>query len=149
MLARLLLGPAIDKIGYTKSIIVLSLLAGGTSLLGIVFGEQGAILFAIAGIGVGPIYPTVMALLAKRYKRGTGTAITFTVSLMGVASVLGNLFTGWIIEFVSEVSYPIVAESHILGLHAGYGFLALSALLCAICGIALYLFLKKKNEVIH
>ncbi|MNW04393.1 hypothetical protein D3C71_2004750 [compost metagenome] len=67
--ARLFLGPVTDKIGYTLSIIILSAFSGLSSLIAIGLGEQGAIWFAIAGIGIAPIYPTVMAMLAKRYPR--------------------------------------------------------------------------------
>jgi len=95
-------------------------------------GEEGAILLAIAGIGIAPIYPTVMALVAKRYARGTDTAITFTVTLMGIGSVIGNLLIGYIIDY---------------GLVAGYGFIAILAIICSACSIVLYGVLRKRNEV--
>lgn len=66
MLARLLLGPVTDRLGYTFSIIIFSAFAGITSMLPIFLGDSFAILFAIAGFGIGPIYPTMMALLAKK-----------------------------------------------------------------------------------
>lgn len=45
------------------------------------------------------IYPTVMAFIAKRYPNESDTAITFTVTLMGVGSVIGNYLIGGVIEW--------------------------------------------------
>ena len=145
MLARLFLGPLTDKIGYTLSIMIFAAFSGICSVTGILIGENGAVLFALAGIGIAPIYPTVMALLAKRYPNGTGTAITFTVTLMGIASVIGNLIIGFIIDMVNKF---IDSNSGILGQQAGYFFIGLLSIFCSCCCILLYLYLRKKNEVI-
>jgi MFS family permease len=148
MFARLLLGPITDKIGYTLSIMIFSAFSGICSLAAIIIGEKGAILFAIAGFGIAPIYPTVMALLATRYPKGTGTAITFTVTLMGIASVIGNLLIGFIIDWVGQMfTKHGEAENVVIGLQAGYGFIAILALLCSACSIILYVILRKEKEV--
>ena len=149
MLARLFLGAVTDKIGFTLSIIIASAFSGLCSLAAILTGEKGAILFAISGVGIALIYPTVMALLAKRYPKGTGTAITFTVTLMGIASVIGNLLIGFIIDIVSRMfKGENEAVNEILGMQAGYGFIAVLSLICSICSLVLYMILKKKNELI-
>jgi len=146
MLSRLLLGPLTDKIGFTKSIMFFSAFSGICSFAAILIGEKGAILFAISGIGIALIYPTVMALLAKRYPNGTGTAITFTVTLMGIASVIGNFMIGFIIDFVANLFSN--AESELIGLQAGYGFIALLALLCSGSCYILYQILHRRNELV-
>jgi len=143
MFARLLLGAVTDRIGFTLSIMIFSAFSGICSFAAILIGEKGAILFAVSGIGIALIYPTVMALLAKRYPKGTGTAITFTVTLMGIASVVGNFLIGFIIDFVNGLF-----KSEILGLQAGYGFIAAMALLCSICCYILYVLLRKRNELV-
>jgi MFS family permease len=149
MLSRLLFGPVTDKIGYTRSVMIASAFSGICSLAAIAIGERGAVLFAVAGVGIAPIYPTVMALLAKRYPNGTGTAITFTVTLMGIASVAGNLFIGYMIDFVRRLaSRQGAAESQLIGLQAGYAVIAILALLCSACCVALYVILRKRNEVV-
>ncbi|WP_342043270.1 MFS transporter [Bacillus sp. OTU2372] len=149
MLARLFLGAVTDKIGFTLSIIIASAFSGICSLAAILTGEKGAMLFAISGVGIALIYPTVMALLAKRYPKGTGAAITFTVTLMGIASVIGNLLIGFIIDLVSKMfKSENGGVNVILGLQAGYGFIAVLALICSGCSIVLYMILKKKNELI-
>ncbi len=150
MAARLLLGPITDKIGYTLSIILMAAFSGICSLAAILAGEPGAILFAVAGIGIAPIYPTVMAILAKRYPRGTETAITFTVTLMGIACVIGNLLIGVIIDGSQKLfgAGKEARESLTLGLQFGYGFIALLALLCSVSCIYLYVYLRRRNELV-
>ncbi|MDC3417370.1 MFS transporter [Aquibacillus salsiterrae] len=149
MFARLLLGPVTDKFGYTKSVIIFSGLAGISSLAAISIGEEAAILFAIAGIWVAPIYPTMMALLAKRYAKGTDSAITFTVSLIGIGSIVGNLLIGYIIELFSNWFNNVETGKNIaIGMQAGYSFIALNALLCAGFSLIIFILLKKENSVI-
>jgi fucose permease len=144
MLARLFLGSVTDKIGFTLSIMIFSAFSGLCSLAAILIGEKGAFLFAVSGIGIALIYPTVMALLAKRYPNGTGTAITFTVTLMGIASVIGNFLIGFIIDVVTAM----FNQNELLGLQAGYGFIAILALICSVCCFILYMILNKKNQLI-
>jgi MFS family permease len=89
-----------------------------------------------------------MALLATRYPKGTGTAITFTVTLMGIASVIGNLLIGFIIDWVGKIfTKHGEAENLVIGLQVGYGFIAILALLCIACCIILYVILRKEKEV--
>lgn len=146
--SRLLLGPVTDKIGFTLSIILFSGFSGVCTLLALFGGEPLAFLFAAAGIGIAPIYPTVMALIAKRYPRGSDTAITFIVTLMGIGSVIGNYAIGAII---SGVKYGFGAETGtglLRGLQAGYGFIGVCALVCAGTGCMLYRHLKARRELL-
>lgn len=149
MLARLMLGPVTDRIGYTLSVLIFALLSGVCSLAGIWSGEQGAFLLALAGIGIAPIYPTVMAILAKRYARGSDTAITFTVTFMGICVVLGNLVIGTLIDTVRTLAERQGAvDSQLLGLQAGYAVIALTALLCALFTWWLYRHMKQQGELV-
>ena len=143
-LSRLFAGPITDKIGYTLSTMLFSAFSGACSLAAVFIGEMGAILFAIAGIGIAPIYPTVMALLAKRYAKGVGTAITFTVTLLGIASVIGNLLIGVIIDFVNSF-FGNSLENELIGLQAGYIFIAMMAILCSFCCVFLYKILRAQS----
>jgi DHA1 family purine base/nucleoside efflux pump-like MFS transporter len=146
--ARLLLGPVTDKIGFNLSLIIFAAVSAVCTFIAILGGESAAFLFAAAGIGIAPIYPTVMAFIAKRYPRGSDTAITFTVTLMGIGSVIGNYLIGTIMKVVRN-SYGADTELGLLrGLQAGYGFIGLCALICAISGCFLYRYLKARNELI-
>ncbi|MBT2759756.1 MFS transporter [Paenibacillus sp. ISL-20] len=146
--ARLLLGPITDRIGFTLSIIILSALTGVCTFVAIFGGESYAFLFAAAGIGIAPIYPTVMALIAKRYPNESDTAITFIVTMMGVGSVIGNYAIGAITNGFKQM-YGSGTELGLLrGLQAGYGFIGLCAILCSLFGIILYRYLKVRKQLV-
>lgn len=149
MLARLFLGPITDKIGFALSIMIFSGFSGICTLAAILIGEKGAILYAISGIGIAIVYPTIMALLAKRYPKKTGTAITFTVTLMGIASVIGNFLIGLIIDAARIIAGNFgAANSAVIGLKFGYGFIGLLALLCSVSCYFLYKTLEKNKKII-
>lgn len=149
MLARLLFGPITDKLGYAVSIIIFSLIAGVLSIIPIFTSDKYAILFALAGFGVGPIYPTMMALLAKKYTSGTDTAITFTVTLIGIGGVITNLLIGFIIEWVTNLSLGATyTESNQIGMQAGYLFIGLCSILGALFTYEVYRRLKKAGNVL-
>ncbi|RAV23195.1 MFS transporter [Paenibacillus contaminans] len=147
-LARLLLGPLTDKIGFNLSLIIFSGFSAVCTFGAILGGERLAYLFAAAGIGIAMIYPTVMAFLAKRYPNGSDTAITFTVTLMGVGSVIGNYLIGGVIEAVKRLYGADTQIGLLRGLQAGYGFIGLCAAVCAVCSYMLYLHLRRKEELI-
>ncbi|MCR2804373.1 MFS transporter [Paenibacillus soyae] len=149
-IARLVLGPVTDRIGYTRSLILFSGFSGLCSIAAILVGEGGAFLFAAAGVGIAPIYPTVMALLADRYKGNSGTAITFTVTMMGIASVLGNFAIGAITDGIKRLfadsSDP--AGGLVAGLQAGYLFIGFCAILCSLTAYLLYRALSRQKQLI-
>ncbi|AIQ52065.1 MFS transporter [Paenibacillus sp. FSL R7-0331] len=145
---RLVLGPLTDKIGFTLSLIIFSGFSAVCTFAALAGGESWAFLFAAAGLGIAMIYPTVMAFIAKRYPGGSDTAITFTVTMMGLGSVIGNYIIGFVIEAVKKMYGENDPDALLRGLQAGYGFIGLCALLCAVCGFVLYRFLKKRGELI-
>lgn len=147
--ARLALGPVTDKIGFTLSLILFSAFSGICTLVAIGAGEPGAFLFAAAGIGIAPIYPTVMALIAKKYRSSSDSAITFIVTLMGVGSVIGNYLIGWITDGIKELfsGGTDTGLGLLRGLQAGYAFIGVCALLCAVCSLILYGYLRKRQEL--
>ncbi len=146
--SRFLLGPVTDRIGFALSFIIFSGFSAICTFAAIIGGEQWSFLFAAAGIGIAMIYPTVMAFIAKRYPRGSDTAITFTVTLMGLGSVIGNYVIGFVIEMVKRIYGEEDSLGLLRGLQAGYGFIGLCALLCAVSGCILYRYLKKRGELI-
>ncbi|UQZ37712.1 MFS transporter [Paenibacillus sp. PK3_47] len=147
-LARLLLGPVTDKIGFNLSLIIFSGFSGLCTFAALLGGEKFAFLFAAAGIGIAMIYPTVMAFIAKRYPTGSDTAITFTVTLMGLGSVIGNYAIGAIIDGVKHLYGAETSTGLLRGLQAGYGFIGLCAIICALSGCFLYRYLKVRKELI-
>lgn len=150
MLSRLFLGPITDKIGFIKSLIIFSAFSGLCTYTGILTGQPGAFLLAAAGAGIAPIYPTTMALLARRYPQDSDTAISFTVTLMGIACVLGNFLIGAIIDMFKHLFTSLYgAETGLVrGMQAGYAFIGLCALLCSLISFILYRFLKKQGSLL-
>ncbi|NOU87010.1 MFS transporter [Paenibacillus sp. LMG 31460] len=147
-LGRLLLGPVTDKIGFNLSLIIFSGFTAVCTFLAIWGGESLAVLFAVAGVGISLIYPTVMAFIARRYPHSSETAITFAVTLMGIGSVIGNYAIGAITNGIKNL-YGAEGEMGLLrGLQAGYGFIGLCALICALSGFILYRYLKARKELI-
>jgi fucose permease len=149
-LSRLFLGPLTDKIGFVKSVIIFSACSGILTIGGVLLGERGAFLFALAGAGIAPIYPTVMAFLAKRYPKDSDTAISFTVTLMGIGSIIGNFLVGAIIDlFKNFFTGKYGAETGVaLGMKTGYAFIGVCALICSATAYLLYNFLKKRKAII-
>lgn len=146
--ARFFLGPLTDKIGFTLSLILFSASSALCTFGAIMGGEKWSFLFAASGVGIAMIYPTVMALIAKRYPRESDTAITFTVTMMGLGSVVGNFLIGLVIQVVKGMHEGGSAIGLQRGLQAGYGFIGLCALGCAVFGCVLYRFLRRRGEVI-
>lgn len=150
MLARLVLGPVTDKIGYVKSLVVFAAASGVCSLAAVALGEPGAVLFALAGLGIAPIYPTVMALLAKRYPNGTENAITVTVTILGISVVIGNFLVGAITEWAKD-GFTLLRDAQtglVMGLQAGYVFIGLNAIACSVMAVFLHRYLKRKEQVL-
>lgn len=147
-IARLVLGPLTDKIGFVLSLIIFSAFSAICTFAAIAGGERTAFLFAASGIGIAMIYPTVMAFIAKRYPKESDTAITFTVTLMGLGSVIGNYLIGGVIEVVKHMVGEDTEIGLLRGLQAGYGFIGLCAALCAVSGLILYIYLSKRKEII-
>lgn len=147
-LARIFLGVVTDKIGYALSLVLFSAISAVCTFIAVFGGESVAYLFAASGIGIAMIYPTVMAFIAKRYPTGSDTAVTFTVTLMGVGSVIGNYVIGLVSESVRLAAGPDTYEGLLMGLQAGYSVIGLCAALCSISGVVMLVYLSKSKEVI-
>lgn len=148
--ARLVLGPVTDRIGYTRSLILFSAFSGLCSISAVIAGEGAAFLFALAGVGIAPIYPTVMALLADRYSGNSGTAITFTVTMMGIGSVIGNFAIGAITDGIKRLFAGSGERGSdlIAGLQAGYIFIGCCAIFCSVTACFLYRSLSRQKQLI-
>lgn len=149
-LSRLLLGPVIDKIGFVKSLLIVSAFSGAAIIAGVLLGRPGVFLLAAAGFGIGPIYPAVMALLAKVFPRNIDTAMTFTLTLMGISIVVGNFLVGAITDLFKGIfTMTSGLEQGIrMGYSAGYIFVGLCPLICFGGTLVLYRMLKKQDKMV-
>src|SRR5690606_27873777 len=123
------LGIVTDKIGYVLSLIIFSAISAICTFIAIFGGEGTAYLFAVSGVGIAMVYPTVMAFIAKRYPTGSDTAVTFTVTMMGIGSVIGNYVIGLVSELARRYAGADTFEGLLRGLQAGYSVIGL----CAAC----------------
>lgn len=146
--ARIFLGALTDRIGYVLSLVIFSAVSAICTFVAIFGGESMAYLFAASGIGIAMIYPTVMAFIARRYPAGADTAVTFTVTMMGIGSVIGNYVIGIVSELVRHGVGADTYEGLLRGLQAGYSVIGLCAALCAVAGLALLAYLAKRKQLI-
>lgn len=146
--ARIFLGFITDKIGYVFSLVIFSAISAVCTFIAVFGGESVAYLFAASGLGIAMIYPTVMAFIARRYPTGSDTAVTLTVTLMGVGSVIGNYVIGLVSDLVRHASGADSFEGLVRGLQAGYSIIGLCAALCTVSGIVLLIYLSRRKEVI-
>ena len=101
--ARLLLGPLTDKIGYIKSLLLFTAFSGITIVAGVLLGKHGNILLIAAGFGIAPIYPTIMVLLAKLFPDNIESAMTVTLTIMGIVIAVSNFALGTVIDLFAKV----------------------------------------------
>ena len=98
------------------------------------------------GIGIAPIYPTVMALIAKRYPKERHRDYVHRHH-DGNRRVIGNYAIGAITNGFKQM-YGDGTELGARGLQAGYGFIGLCAILCSLFGILLYRYLKVRKQLV-
>lgn len=150
MLARLLFGPIIDKIGFVKSILISSIFSAISIILGVIMGEYGIVLLIISGFGIAIIYPTVMALLAKIFPESIDVVMTFVLTIMGISIVVGNFLIGAITDLFKIIFTNLhnVEIGIQYGYSMGYIFIGVCAIVCFIGTIELMKLLRKEENVI-
>ena len=91
-----------------------------------------------------------MAMIARCYRENSDTAITFVVTLMGIGTAAGNFIIGAIITGINRmVAEQAGAETGaVSGMQAGYAFIGICALFCALFSFVLYVYLRRQKEVI-
>ena len=97
-LARLILGPFIDRIGFMNSLIIATGFAAVMITLGVVFGEGGRVMIILSGVGIAPIFPTVMAVVAKLFSDTIELAMTTIMTMLGVLMIPANILVGGVIS---------------------------------------------------
>jgi MFS family permease len=125
-LARLLLGPIIDRIGFINSLAIVTAFTGVIITAGVLLGEQGSMLLVFAGAGVSPIFPTVMAVIAKLFADEIDLAMTSIITAMGIIMMPANLLIGGIINHARVAFSDGYGDAGIrMAYAAGFLFMAL------------------------
>ena len=141
--ARLVLGPAIDKFGFINTLVVATAFAGVIIALGVIFGETATPLLIVAGVGVAPIYPTVMAVVARLFSGEIDAAMTAVTTIMGILMIIVNFLLGGIIYLSRLVFTELYGDTGVsMAYAAGYLFLGL----CCLIAFVFALILRKKQK---
>jgi MFS family permease len=149
-LTRLVIGPFIDKFGFVKSLLLLCGFASVTLTFGIACGGRaGEILIIISGVGIAPLYPTVFAIVAKVYRDKIDTAMTITLTAMGIISMISNLILGVVIDGARRAFTGIYGAAGLgMGYTAGMFFLALCIVIAFLADYILLRRLKRENALV-
>ena len=148
-LARLVLGPAIDKFGFINSLIVVTAFGGVTIIAGVLLGESATPLLVIAGIGTAPIYPAVMAVIAKLFPTEIDIAMTAITTFMGLLLILVNFLLGGIVYLSRLIFTDIHGEAGVgMAYAAGYLFLGLCCLIAFVFAMLLRRRQKKAGQLV-
>jgi len=143
-LGRLLLGPFIDRIGFITSLAIVTAFAGAMITLGVILGRGGSLLIVLSGIGIAPIFPTVMAVLAKLFSDSIELAMTTLLTSVGTFMIFANLTIGGIIN-QARVTLTASHGQAGVGMAFSAGFLIFGIACFAACAFALALRHKQKK----
>jgi fucose permease len=147
--ARLVLGPLTDKIGYVFSIFIFCVIGGVLVVAGVALGASGVVPLVLAGAMISPMYPTVMAVIAKVFQETIDTAMTVTMTVMGVISMIANLMLGGIVDGAHRIFAPAHGEAALgMAYSAGIYFLGICLFLAAISAWWLMKRLKKDGKLV-
>lgn len=142
-LSRLVLGRVIDKIGLLNTLIIVTAFTGSAITTGVLCGQAGSTLLVISGIGIAPIFPTVMAVTAKLFPNEVDLAMTAIITIMGIFIVPANLLIGGIIQQTSKIFAGIYGEAGMSYAYAaGYLFLGI----CSFVAFTFALLLRKRQK---
>jgi MFS family permease len=147
--ARLILGPLTDKVGFIRSLLITTSFSGVAVVIGVAMGQSGVVLLIIAGIGIAPIYPTLLAVVAKLFADDIYAAMTVVLTVMGVISMIANLLLGGIIGGARHIFTLYYGEAGVGPAYsAGIMFLGLCCLVAFAATVVLYRDLKRDGRMV-
>jgi len=147
--SRLILCPFIDRIGLLRTLIIAPSFAGAMIIIGVLAGAQWTPLLYIAGIGVAPMFPTVMAVIAKLFPGQIDRAMTFVLTAIGIIVVPANFLIGGLINWARLVLTETHGEAGVgMAYSAGYLFLGLCCFAAFVFAVVLRARQKKAGIVV-
>ncbi|MGB9809309.1 MAG: MFS transporter, partial [Caldanaerobacter sp.] len=90
---RLFGGFLVEKIGYRKSLVLFSMLASTLIFLGISF-KKLAVLISLSGFFYSIIFPTVIAVIMKSFRKYTTPIIGITITTASTINMIANFLIG-------------------------------------------------------
>lgn len=95
---RLSGGFIVERIGYRKSLTLFSISASVLIFLGIAF-KKLAILISLSGFFYSIIFPTVIAVIMKSFKKYTTSIIGITITIASSINMIANFLIGKLNDF--------------------------------------------------
>jgi fucose permease len=142
-LSRLIFGSIVDRIGLINALTIVTAFTGVLITTGVLLGEAGSVLLVIAGVGIAPIFPTVMAVTAKLFPDEVDMAMTAVITAMGIIMVPSNMLIGGIIQFTRPLFMNMYGDAGISYAYAaGYLFLGI----CCFGAFTFALLLRKRQK---
>jgi MFS family permease len=147
--ARLVLGPLTDKVGFIRSLLFLTALSGAAVVAGVAAGRPGIVLIVLSGIGVAPIYPTLLAAVAKLFADEIYAAMTVVLTVMGIISMASSLVLGGLIEGARRLFTLYYGDAGVgMAYAAGMIFLGLCCLFAFVFVEAMRRQLKREGRMV-
>jgi MFS family permease len=147
--ARLVLGSLTDKVGFIRSLLITTAFSGIAIVIGIAAGRSGVVLLIISGIGIAPIYPTLLAVVAKLFADDIYAAMTVILTVMGIISMISNLLLGGIIDGSRQIFTRYYGEAGVGPAYAaGIMFLGLCCLVAFAATFVLHRELKRDGKMV-
>lgn len=146
---RLLIGPIIDKVGFINILTIATAFAGVMVTAGVLLGERGTPLLFIAGVGIAPIFPTVMAVIAKLFTDEIDLAMTSILTTMGIIMIPANFMIGGIVNQARLIFTESHGEAGVgMAFAAGYMFVGLCCFASCLFTIILKVRQKRLGQVV-
>lgn len=100
-LGRLLLAPAVQKLGISKSIGIFASLGTIFFVAGILLGGKWIMLLSISGLSLSIVYPTLVLMIRSFFREeGIATATGAIISLATVCDICFNAFFGKLTDLI-------------------------------------------------
>jgi len=147
--SRFIIGPFVDRIGFINAVIIVTAFAGAAITAGVLCGAPGAVFLVVAGIGVAPVFPTMMAVTSKLFSDEIDLAVTAIITTMGILMVPTSFMVGAIINQVRPVFTSNYGSSGVrLAYSTGYLFLALCCFGASVFSLTLRRRQKKAGRLV-
>ncbi|WP_010238814.1 MFS transporter [Clostridium arbusti] len=111
-IGRLFGGFIVDKIGHFKSILIYGVIATLMSFLGIIMGEQGLLIFGLAGFAYSIIFPTIITTIGRVFKEATSYATGLILMCGTLIAMLGSMGIGLLNDIVGvQKAFYVIAAA--------------------------------------
>jgi fucose permease len=107
--ARMLGGWIAEKIGYLKFVIICGFASSLLFFVAYIFGGELTIFYSIAGAPIAMMFPMVMAVIMKHYKKNIGTIMGIIIALAGLMYMGLSQIIGFVADkFSVQASFALV-----------------------------------------